>query len=112
MVPKKEPNTFRLINHLSFPPGYSLNNEIEESVSYSTDEDAIDKMCVFVKGTLLAKVDVKSAFRLLPVHPTAFNLLWYYWDRFYVFDKCLPMGCALYCAYFENVFVPELGGLF
>ena len=44
IVPKKEPNAYRLIHHLSFPAGSSLNDDIDtslSSVSYSTFEDAI-----------------------------------------------------------------------
>lgn len=87
-VPKKEPNTFRLIQHLSFPPGASLNDEMDESlcsVSYSTFEDANVKIRVFGRGALMTKADIKSAFRLLSVHPTAFNLLGFYFDGFFFF---------------------------
>lgn len=81
VVPKREPNTYRLIHHLSFPLGASLNDEIDESlcsVSYSTFEDAIAKIRVFGRSALMAKADIKSSFLLLLVHPTAFNLLGFY----------------------------------
>lgn len=50
VVPKWEPNAFRLIHHLSFLKGRSLNNEIDVatcSVSYATLEDAIVKIRSF-----------------------------------------------------------------
>lgn len=72
VVPKREPNAFCLIHHLSFPKGNSLNNEIDEascSVSYVTFEDAIVKIRSFGVGALMAKADIKTAFRLLPISP-------------------------------------------
>ncbi len=44
IVPKKTPGEFRLIHHLSYPQGVSVNDGIAEehsSVSYSTIDDAI-----------------------------------------------------------------------
>ena len=41
-------------------------------------------------NTLLAKIDVKSAFRLLPVHPLDRHLLAMDWDRNLYIDTCLP----------------------
>lgn len=105
LVPKKELNTFRFIHHLSFPTGKSLNDDIDDSlcsVSYASFEDAIDKIRSVVHGALLAKADIKSAFRLLPIAPEAFNSLGFFFEGFYFFDKCLPMGCALSCSYFEE----------
>ena len=43
-------------------------------------------------GTLLSKIDLKDAFRLIPVHAPQWNLLGICWKtRFYV-DTCLPFG--------------------
>ena len=49
----------------------------------------------------MAKADIESAFRLLPVHPASFRLLGFTLGGEFYFDKCLPMGCAISCAYFE-----------
>ncbi|KAK6168530.1 hypothetical protein SNE40_021042 [Patella caerulea] len=54
------------------------------------------------KGALLGKMDIKSAFRLLPIFPGDFDLLGIYFRGFYFIDKCLPMGCSLSCALFEK----------
>ena len=35
----------------------------------------VDTIAKLGKGTLLGKVDVKSAFRLIPVYPVDFDLL-------------------------------------
>lgn len=105
VVPKREPNSFSLIQHLSFPKGGSLNDEIDDSlcsVAYATFDEAVGKIKACGRGALLAKADVKSAFRLLPIAPAAFSSLGFYFDGFYFFDKCLPMGCSLSCTYFET----------
>lgn len=47
-------------------------------------------------------MDIKSAFRLLPVSPEDFELLGIQFDKYYYIDKCLPMGCALSCKLFET----------
>lgn len=99
VVPKKEHNSFRLIHHLSFPKGQSLNDDIDMSlcsVSYVSFEDAIEKIRLCGLGALMAKADIKLAFHLLPISPAAFNSLGFH------FDKCLPMGCSLSCAYFDD----------
>ena len=105
IVPKKEKNSFRLIHHLSFPKGQSLNDQIDDrlsSVCYASFEDALVKLRSLGKGTLMAKADIKSAFRLLPVHPNCFNSLGFFFNNQFYFDKCLPMGCSLSCFYFES----------
>ena len=44
------------------------------------------------KGTMLAKVDIKSAFRLLPIHPVDRHLLGLQWQNNTFIDLCLPFG--------------------
>lgn len=69
-----------------------------------TFEEAIVKVKAYDQEALLVKADVKSAFRLLPISPAAFSSLGFYFDGFYFFDKCLPMGFSLSCTYFETFF--------
>ena len=54
------------------------------------------------KGAKLVKVDIKSAFRLLPVHPDDFNLLGMYFGGMYYVDKALPFGLSISCSLFET----------
>ena len=44
------------------------------------------------QGAQLGKIDIKSAFRLLPVHPTDRHLLVMQWRRELFIDTCLPFG--------------------
>jgi len=98
IVPKKAPNEFRLIQHLSYPHENSVNSGIPvdfSSVRYASIQDAI----VFVKrlgvGCYLAKTAIKSAFSL-----EDYPLLGIKWRRNYYFDRCLPMGCRSLCTIF------------
>lgn len=50
----------------------------------------------------MAKADIKSAFRLLPIHPSGFNSLGFQFNNQFFFDKCLPMGFTLSCYFFES----------
>lgn len=105
IVPKKEPNSYRLIHNLSFPDKESLNYVTDKSnstVHYASFDDALSLLVRFGRGALMAKADIKSAFRLLPIIPSGFNSLGFYFDGMYYFDKCLPMGFTLSCFYFES----------
>ena len=52
-------------------------------------------------GCFMAKTDVKSAFRIIPIHPNDYPLLAMKWENLHYFDRCLPMGCSSSCALFE-----------
>ena len=72
VVPKKNPGEFRLIHHLSYPKGYSVNDGISSeytSVSYATISDAIKQIKLAGPGCFLSKTDIKNAFRIIPIGP-------------------------------------------
>lgn len=105
IVPKKEPNSYRLIHNLSYPKIFSLNDVTDKeqaSVQYSSFDDALTLLRRFGAGALMAKADIKSAFRLLPIHPSGFNSLGFQFNNQFFFDKCLPMGFTLSCYFFES----------
>ncbi|XP_077111884.1 uncharacterized protein LOC143767433 [Ranitomeya variabilis] len=104
IVPKKESGKYRLIHHLSYPKGMSVNDGIprdETAVSYISFDKAIDLVRSAGPGALMAKSDIESAFRLLPVHPDCHHLLGAKFEDRYNYDTCLPMGCSISCFYFE-----------
>ena len=43
-------------------------------------------------GALLSKIDLKNAFRLIPVRQADWNLLGIHWKDKYYIDTCLPFG--------------------
>lgn len=105
IVPKKEINEFRLIHHLSYPDGASINDFIPDelcSVSYATVDDAIKQIKKLGRNCLLAKTDIASAFRILPVHPDDHELLGIQFKGAFYYDRCLPMGCSISCSIFET----------
>lgn len=50
----------------------------------------------------IARLDIKSAFRLLPIHISDFELLGFKIQDMFFIDKCLPFGCSFSCAKFEK----------
>ena len=59
-----------------------------------TIDNAIQGILRLGKGAMLAKIDIQSAFRLLPVHSSDRHLLSMSWtDGVYIYiDTCLPFG--------------------
>jgi len=98
IIPKNhQPNKWRLIVDLSYPDDGSVNGGIPRelcSLQYITVDSAIDQIRQMGFGTLLAKihVDIKSAFRLLPVHPADRHLSSMRWDKHIFIDTYLPFG--------------------
>ena len=104
VVPKKAPGEFRLIHHLSYPKGFSINDGIPSkysAVSYATIEDAIKTLKCAGQGCFLAKTDIKSAFRIVPIHPDDYHLLGFMWRNMFYYDRAMPMGCSSSCRTFE-----------
>lgn len=54
------------------------------------------------KGAFLAKTDIRSAFRLLPVSRGDFDLLGFRFQGKYYFDKMLPFGSSVSCVLFDK----------
>ena len=96
VIPKRnKPNKWRLIMGLPHPIEFSVNYGISKelcSLSYITVDTAIDHIIELGPRTLLAKMDIKSAFRLLPVHPSDHHLLVMEWNKDIYIDTCLPFG--------------------
>ena len=70
VVPKKN-GKWRMIMHLSAPVRQSINDHISKeqySFQYSSVDDAVKLLTAFGKGALMAEVDLKSAFHVVPVH--------------------------------------------
>lgn len=104
VVPKKVAGEYRLIHHLSYLKGASVNDAITPelcSVRYASLDDASSIIRSCVLGALLAMCDFQSVFRLLPVHPVDFCLLGFRFGRAWYVDKVMPMGCSIACTTFE-----------
>ena len=104
LVPKKEVGSFRLIHHLSYPSGDSVNDFIDPnlcSVEYTSFDAAVHMIQDLGQGCLLGKSDISNAFRLLPVSPHEFDQLGFYFEGKFYFDKVMPFGCSIACRTWE-----------
>ena len=95
-IPKRHrPDKWRLIVDLSSPQGYSINDAIPKvlcSVSYASVDQAVAMAQSLGKGCLLAKLDLKEAYRAVPVHPSDQRLLAVQWRGDTYIDRVLPFG--------------------
>ena len=96
VIPKSsQPGKWRLIVDLSHPDGRSVNDGISPelcSLQYVRVDDVAKQLLELGPGALMAKMDIKSAYRIVPVHPQDRFLLGMQWeDRVYV-DAALPFG--------------------
>ena len=96
VIPKgHQTNEWCLIVDLSFPKGHSINDGIPKhlcSLKYISIDDAVQEILSHGRGAILAKIDIKSAFRLIPVHPLDRHLLGMSWNNALYIDTCLPFG--------------------
>ena len=84
-----------MILNLSSPDGHSVNDGIRKepfTVQYMKVDDTIEGIMSLGRGTLLAKFDVESAYRIIPVHPNHLYLLSTQWQGNYFVDITLPFG--------------------
>ena len=94
VVPKKD-GTWRIIMDLSSPHGSSVNDFISKdtyTLHYATFDQALALVARHGQNALMAKLDIKHAFRLCPVHPADLELLGIHWDGQYYIDLRLPFG--------------------
>ena len=96
VIPKGHtPGKWRMITDLSHPPGASVNDGIERelcSLTYITIDQVATAAGKLGRGALLAKADVDSAYRLVPVHPDDRPLLAIQWMNKVYVDTRLPFG--------------------
>ena len=96
IIPKPhQPGKWRLITDLSHPRGASVNDGIDPqlcSLSYVSVDDAVCAIWRLGVGTVLAKFDLESAYRQIPVHPQDRLLLGVMLGGQHYVDGALPFG--------------------
>lgn len=95
VIPKGNTGKWRLITDLSFPHGFSVNDGVDPefcSLQYTTVEDIAEIIARLGLGALLAKFDIESAYRLIPVHPQDRPLQAMCWEGKTYVDPMLPFG--------------------
>lgn len=108
VIEKSTPGKYRLIHHLSSPRGRSVNDCIVDNmktVQYCSLLDVARYIHDQGLGAniYMAKMDLKDAYRCVPIHKDNWHLLGMsYQDKYFV-DTCLPMGLASSCLIFSII---------
>jgi len=105
VVPKKD-GGWRTICDLSSPPGNSINDFIDPhrySLRYCTIDTATAILNTLGAGALMGKLDLKNAFRIMPVRREDWHLLAIHWEGRWYLDKCLPFGLRSSPALFNQL---------
>ena len=103
-VPKPD-GSIRLIMDLSQPKGKSINDFISKEAfpcKYTPFDEATRLVRKAGRGCFLSKIDIKHAYRLLPVRPEDWPLLVYCWQGQYYVDLKLPFGCRSSASIFTD----------
>ena len=105
-ITKKTPGKWRVIADLSCSKGASVNDITRRQhchLAYSSVDDANLLMQALGPEACMAKVDIRDAYRLVPIHPADHPFLGVSWhDRVFV-DCQLPFGLASAPAIFSAV---------
>ena len=95
VIPKSTLGKWRLIVDMSSPEGASVNDGISKSLcslSYVTIMDGAKGVTAHGKRSLMAKVDIRNAYRVVPVHPEDRWLMGMTWQKNLYIDTALPFG--------------------
>ena len=110
---RSDSGKYRVIYDLSWPPGRSINDniDIDCSVHYVTIDTAISMIKRYGPGSLMAKLDLEDAFKYIMVSPNDWELLGTTWERTqldgtvrkeYYIDTVLPFGARCSPRLFDN----------
>ena len=96
VIPKSgQPGKWRLIVNLSSPEGASVNAGIDSelcSLHYLHLDQVVQEIRKLGRGAKMAKMDIESAYRMVPGHPGDRPLLAVQWAGQTFFDTRLPFG--------------------
>src|ERR1044072_2364698 len=105
-----DPIEYRVITHHSAPQGSSVNDGIDKyefQISFDTLKHAVQWIRFIGKGALLTKIDIKDAYRILPVHPLDQLLQGIVYNSLLYFDKALAFGsrssCGIFCRFADTI---------
>ena len=95
VIPKSQPGKWWLIVDLSSPEGRSVNDAIAKelcSTQYTSAAEAVRRCALLGRGASLVKLDIKSAYRIVGVHPADRAFLGLKWRGEFYVDTVLPFG--------------------
>ncbi|KAF5393592.1 hypothetical protein D9757_000002 [Collybiopsis confluens] len=107
---KHNSSKLRLINHLSWPHDSSVNDGIadsEASIGYDMFEKAVRDLIASGRGSLLAKLDLKDAFRHIPLRAADWHLFGISWGCKFYYSLVLTFGLKN-APYIFNLFAEAL----
>ena len=93
-----------MIHDLSRPLGGINSLTTDTAVSYPTIDDATK---MIKHGSFVAKIDLRSAYRVVPIHPDCYALTGLSWkfsedsEDTYLYDCRLPFGGSRSCRIFQ-----------
>ena len=104
----KGPNAVRLIHDGSKPIGRGLNDYVSTKmdIRYQSIQSASD---LITHGCYLGKLDLKSAYRSVSIHPSQFQCTGLKWkfkghsEYTYMYDNRLPFGAKLSVGIFHRL---------
>ena len=99
-VPKKDTDERRVILDLSYPKGRAVNDHISKTeylgdkmeLIFPKVDDFVQLIKAKGRGCLLFKLDMRRAFRQIPLYPSSYSLVAYVWKKHIFFDTVLSMG--------------------
>ena len=105
---KKDDSSVRIIHDCSKPEGNAVNNyaKLEYKIQYQTVQDACE---LVEKGDYMAKIDLKSAYRSVALHPSQYDFTGLKWTfqgektPTYMIDTRLPFGARLSPSHFHRL---------
>ena len=59
---------------------------------YTSVDAVVERIPDLGKNALLAMLDIKQAYQMVPVHPQDWSLLGMEWEEYVYIDKALPFG--------------------
>jgi hypothetical protein len=107
-IPKPNSTKVRMIFNLSHPPGFSVNDNVKDSVrsvSYCSVSDVARWLLHndHTKEMYLAKADLTDAYRMVPIKKSEWHLLGMRVGEHLYIDRCLPMGASSSCHIFQRI---------
>nr|VWO98972.1 Dual O-methyltransferase/FAD-dependent monooxygenase CTB3 (Cercosporin toxin biosynthesis cluster protein 3) [Includes: O-methyltransferase (EC, FAD-dependent monooxygenase (EC ] [Ganoderma boninense] len=107
---RKRSSKLRVIHHLSWPRGTSVNDGVpdsEASIVYETFRSAVDALRTSGRGSMMVKLDLEQAFRQIPVRPADWPLLGFTWLGEFYYHVVLTFGLRS-APYIFNLFSEAL----
>jgi len=100
---KGNPGKFRIIHHLSHPHHRSINSStLDWPCHLARFEQAAGFVRKLGRGCYMAKLDIKAAYRAVPIRPADWPLMGMCWAGRYYFHCTLPFGLRSSCHLWER----------